>query len=515
MSVLPRTLGLLTLGTALVPRPALAQDADGWRTIEIETTEVTAPDVAITPDGESLIFTLLGHLFRLPVEGGEAEQLTFGPYYDARPTVSPDGTQVAFQSDRDGSEGNIFLLNLATGDITQLTDEPWADAPSWAPDGQSVVYLLLLREAWNIALAGPNRTPRGPPPPAVVRRVRLNGSEPETLRADVSEVRSPFHMPDGRVGWAVVERETTSPRATTRIDVMDRDGTSSTIRTLDGVAVAVVASDSVLFVRRHIPVMMRGDFIAQQNELVRVPLAGGRERSILPVSDVCGHCFRGRPRFALSAAEATLYIGNLGRLWRVSPDENEREAIAFRATVTMDVRDPVAPPKWTIPEPGTSAPPRSIRFPRLSPDGRRLVFRAAGSLWEQSSDGGPIRRLSDTGGIGVAFSPDGSRLAFFAGSELRLLDFSTDGMQTVEVLERGNAIRPRVDPSWMPDGEGLIAWENVDAGRARLLVIRTDDGTKETLAEVRRHRSNPPDGHTTVSTDGQWLYFLQGGWVLI
>jgi hypothetical protein len=40
------------------------------RTIEFETTEVTAADVALSPDGEWLIFTMVGHLFRLPVEGG-------------------------------------------------------------------------------------------------------------------------------------------------------------------------------------------------------------------------------------------------------------------------------------------------------------------------------------------------------------------------------------------------------------------------------------------------------------
>ena len=68
----------LVLVTSALPNAAVAQD-DGWSTIEIETTEVTAPDVAITPDGETLIFTMLGHLFRSPVEGGDAEQLTFGP----------------------------------------------------------------------------------------------------------------------------------------------------------------------------------------------------------------------------------------------------------------------------------------------------------------------------------------------------------------------------------------------------------------------------------------------------
>lgn len=51
------TFGLLpvaAVATILVAQPALAQDADACRTIEIETTEVTAPDVAITPDGEWL-----------------------------------------------------------------------------------------------------------------------------------------------------------------------------------------------------------------------------------------------------------------------------------------------------------------------------------------------------------------------------------------------------------------------------------------------------------------------------
>ena len=64
---------------------------------------------------------MLGHLFRLPVEGGTAEQLTFGPYYDTDPVFSPDGTRVAFVSDRDGSSGNVFVLELATGQITQVT----------------------------------------------------------------------------------------------------------------------------------------------------------------------------------------------------------------------------------------------------------------------------------------------------------------------------------------------------------------------------------------------------------
>ena len=191
--------------------------------------------------------------------------------------------RVAFQSDRDGSEGSIFLLELATGEITQLTDEPWADSPSWAPDGQSVVYLRLVREARDFSISSQGY--RWLPPPAMVRRVWLDGGGPETLRSEVGEIRSPFHLPDGRVGWGVVERDTASPRATTRIEVMDASGSVSVSYTLDGVADGIVASSEELFVRRYVPVSWRVEE-AQQAEVVRVSRADGQERPILPVSDV-------------------------------------------------------------------------------------------------------------------------------------------------------------------------------------------------------------------------------------
>ncbi len=69
------------------------------RTIEFETSEVTDAEVTVSPDGEWLIFTMLGHLFRLPVQGGTAEQLTFGPYYDSEPVISPEGRRLAYLAD--------------------------------------------------------------------------------------------------------------------------------------------------------------------------------------------------------------------------------------------------------------------------------------------------------------------------------------------------------------------------------------------------------------------------------
>ena len=181
---------LAVLVAIIAAGPATAQ-TNGWRTVSFETSQVTTPDVAVSPDGQFLIFTMLGKLFRLSVKGGEAEQLTFGPYYDAVPSISPDGKLVAFQSDRDSTAGNIFLLNLTSRAITQLTREVWADQPAWTPDGGAVVYLQLDRAAWN-PVDSIGR------PPAILRRQLLAGGAPEVAAARSGTCRTNRRAPPSR-----------------------------------------------------------------------------------------------------------------------------------------------------------------------------------------------------------------------------------------------------------------------------------------------------------------------------
>ncbi len=272
------------LTCVLVIPPAAAQD-DDWRTIEFETTEVTAADVALSPDGQWLIFTMLGHLFHLPVTGGTAEQLTFGPYYDFDPVFSPDGARVAFTSNRDGSEGNVFVLELATGQITQVTHEPWAGRPTWTPDGQAIVYLRFV-----------GGLDFSPPQWALVRRVTLSGGEPETLSAPLREGRSLFYLPDGRLAWTVIEPEQGSSRWTTQIEVMSPQGTVSTLRTLEGITFRVVPNPTGdgLYCR-----CQNSTF---RDDLLFLPLPDGAERLIVPLERLW------RPRFAVAANNKRLYL---------------------------------------------------------------------------------------------------------------------------------------------------------------------------------------------------------------
>jgi Tol biopolymer transport system component/imidazolonepropionase-like amidohydrolase len=99
---------------------------------------VVAP--AVSPNGRFVAFTALGDLWVLPL-GGNPIQITNDPALDLDPAWSPDGAQIAFVSDRDGS------MDLWLRDLSSSTDKKIASAqrcpisaPVWSRDGSVIVY---------------------------------------------------------------------------------------------------------------------------------------------------------------------------------------------------------------------------------------------------------------------------------------------------------------------------------------------------------------------------------------
>ncbi len=102
------------------------------------------------------------HLFAYqPQEGGEGQplpltRLTYGPWDDTNPAISPDGNSVAFTSNRSGY-WDIYLLDLDSGGITRLTDTLAYDgAPSWSPDNQWLVYETYINDNLEINIQSVN-----------------------------------------------------------------------------------------------------------------------------------------------------------------------------------------------------------------------------------------------------------------------------------------------------------------------------------------------------------------------
>jgi dipeptidyl aminopeptidase/acylaminoacyl peptidase len=107
-------------------------------------------DFDVSRDGRRVVFTVAradvdenkttSALWLMPVDGGSpARQITAGVKKDREPRFSPDGSRVAFVSDRDGAP-QVWLLDLAGGEPRKLTAAPLGlEAPIWSPDGKSLV----------------------------------------------------------------------------------------------------------------------------------------------------------------------------------------------------------------------------------------------------------------------------------------------------------------------------------------------------------------------------------------
>ena len=181
----------------------------------------------------------------------------------------------------------------------------------------------------------------------------------------------------------------------------------------------------------------------------------------------------------------SLYLGQGGRLWRLELPGGRTHLLPFSARVRLEVLDPVTPERVDLTTTTGGQRPRSILHPRLSPDGRSLVFGAAGYLWRQPLDGGVARRMFDGSGFEwePAWSPDGQQLAFLhresGEQEVRVFSFDEDQTRTLASGSRYFGL------NWSPDGERVVFVEA--ARRAESIVaVSLDDGSRVQLLEATR-----------------------------
>jgi Tol biopolymer transport system component len=74
-------------------------------------------------------------------DGSNPIRLTDNPAFDSHPTWSPDGTKIAFESTRDRGYYDIYVMNSDGSNPIRLTDSPTTDAwPTWSPDGTKIAF---------------------------------------------------------------------------------------------------------------------------------------------------------------------------------------------------------------------------------------------------------------------------------------------------------------------------------------------------------------------------------------
>ncbi len=113
-----------------------------------------AGDPQISPDGTQLLYTLStvdretkklsSQVWLGDIDGSNVQRLTWSGERNSGARWSPNGTQIAFVSDRVKKNG-IFLLGRGTGEARELThhNQPISDL-AWSPDGASIAYTSLF-----------------------------------------------------------------------------------------------------------------------------------------------------------------------------------------------------------------------------------------------------------------------------------------------------------------------------------------------------------------------------------
>ncbi len=129
----------------LPPTPLAARGntlaLDAAREIRFGTDEFTHASIDVSPDGQSLVFDMMGDIYIVETAGGKARQLTGGMAFDSQPVFDPTGERILFLSDRSGAE-NLWTMAADGTSAHQLSlydDNPIWVSPEWTADGTSIL----------------------------------------------------------------------------------------------------------------------------------------------------------------------------------------------------------------------------------------------------------------------------------------------------------------------------------------------------------------------------------------
>ena len=429
------------------------------RTIDFTTDEVTWMSVDVSPDGTTIVFDLLGDLYTLPIGGGQATRIIGGLSFESQPTWSPDGTTIAFLSDRTGVE-NLWIANAdgtnprAVSKDGRTNDRPQIMvSPAWTPDGQFIVVsksrppdpgsfwlYMYHRDGGTGVRVGP------PPPP------QASPDNPGPPAAPPANRLGAVVSPDGRFIYYAQRTGTFTYNARFplwQIHRHDREtGDVAQITNAQGSAMRPVLSPDgkwLVFATRH-----------KTDTGLRIRnLDTGAERWLAwPVTrdDQESRASRDTmPRYDFMPDGQSIVVPVLGKLQRIDISSGAATPIPFTAKVQAEIA-PRAYSTIRI-EDGPQVRARLVRWPALSPDGSKLAFSALNHLYAIDMPTGTPRRLTtaDEGEFMPAWAPDGQSIVYTT--------WTTTGGHIKRVPTAGGAVQTLtghegyyLDPVFTPDG---------------------------------------------------------------
>jgi imidazolonepropionase-like amidohydrolase/Tol biopolymer transport system component len=537
-------LSVLLAAPAAAAAPPWEVDRHRGPTVDLQfdATEGTWISVDVSPDGSTLAFDLLGHLYTVPIEGGTALPLTFGKTWNAFPRYSPDGEELLYTSDRGGNE-DLWVMTLATGESVNVTD--W-DRPvyqgTWSPDARHVYGtsfdMELHSSGYRFNRHGTRQELLGYDNRFVIALLTPSPAEP----ALYFEHQAKNYPESG----SILQRYDLETAEVTR--VVDRPG---------GAGNPALSPDG-----RYLAYVHRDD---KENVLVVRDLESSAERVLVRGLDrgrlESRHFYGVYPNMDWHPDGNSLVYSTGGGIRRVDVATGAVTEIPFRAPVRRKLdrtfrfrgevpvdRATTRSHRWGVPLPGggvlfealgdlhvlgpdgvrrnLTADARHETNPIVDPVTRTVYFAgwddaSWGAVYALPLDGGEPRRLTTVPSQygSLALSPDGSKLAYLRGDgslhdgrhletqdtfELHVLDPAAGEETFVAPVDWHWNRYLRRPPSvrFGPDGATLYYTEVVDHALV-LKRIRTDGLAERTLVTF------PHATRAVLSPDLRWIAFRE------
>ncbi len=522
-------------------------------TVSFTLTEGTWMNLDVSPDGQEIVFDLLGDIYIMPVSGGKATLLAGGLPYEVQPRFSPDGSKVSFTSDAGGGD-NVWTMNRDGSDRKQVTDEDFRllNNAVWTPDGE---YLVARKHFTSGRSLGAGEM-------WMYHRSGGKGLQLTKRKNDQQDAGEPCISPDGRY---VYYSEDMSGGSTFQYN-KDPNGQIYVIRRLDlqtgeldnlisvqgGAARPQISPDGnhLAFVRRVRAKSVLFVYDLRTGEMR--PLFDGLNRDQQETWAIFGIY----PNFDWTPDGKSIVFWAKGKIWRIDVASKQLTEIPFEAESTQSIakavrfKQDVAPAEFQA---------KMIRHATTSPDGKWVVFNAVGQLWKQQLL--PTRRekaerlTGDNGWFEFfpSFSPDGKSVVYVTWNDTAMgairkvqlrggksekltrrkghyytPSFSPDGTMIVYRRAGGNSVRGfthAVKPGiyWIAaDGANQVGNFVTERGeyprfnRASDRIFLFRDGSSKSLKSVdlfgedeRDHFTSTYATEVAISPDERWVAFQE------
>lgn len=424
--------------------------------VAISTDETTWSSLDVSPNGKFMIFDMLGDLYKVDIKGGNATPITQDFAWNIHPTISPDGKQVAFVSDRDGLS-NVWVMDIDGTHLKQITREKKniIHAPKWSPDGEYLVVTKGIMSSRSI-------------PAGEIWMYHKSGGDGLQIKArnsgqrDQQNIADPAFSHDGRY---IYFTENTVPGsrfeynrdplegifAITRYDRESGDER----RYISGTGGAVVPTPSpdgkyIAFVRRVKD--KTALFLKDIKTGTETPLTFALERDMQEGFGSEGYF----TYFDWTPDASAIVYWSGGKFHIIDVDSKETDTLNVHIDTTVKFADALRFPVEVAPD---NVEVKMTRWSQMSPNGKSILFQALGKLYVRDVKSGKVKRLTkqnDHDEYYPRFSNDGKSIVYTTWND--------QDLGTVRVVSarggKGKIISAQpghyIEPSFSTDGKKVV-----------------------------------------------------------